>query len=86
MENEILKQGTRITIENYNKRQTWESPRDDEDINDIVGAFASLLIGMTFHPITVYSTLKEVGTDLMEAFKLESDVDKDEDDIRWVKG
>lgn len=48
---------TRLTFENSNNKFVWESPYEDVGLDEIVHAFFSQLVGMTWHPTTIYNNL-----------------------------
>jgi hypothetical protein len=54
---------TRLTLEQSDKKITWEVPYEDATGEDLVQAFYSLMIGMTFLPTTIRQSMKEFVED-----------------------
>jgi hypothetical protein len=54
---------TRLTLEQSDKKITWEVPYEDATGEDLVQAFYSLMIGMTFLPTTVRQSMQEFVED-----------------------
>lgn len=52
------KQITRLTLENYDYKVSWEVPYSDSQVQDLCQAFYSLLIGVTYSPETVLEGMK----------------------------
>lgn len=50
---------TRIVIENDDNRFVWESPYADVTMDDMLNAFYGLLVGCTWLPYTVISSMKD---------------------------
>lgn len=57
MEN-TKEKGFRLSLTNYNRTHTFQSPYEDEPIEDIIHAFYSLMIGATWHPDTVIDAMR----------------------------
>lgn len=49
---------TRLTLECGEKKVSWEIPHNDVSIDELINAFYSLCIGVTFHPNTVIDWMK----------------------------
>ena len=54
---------TRLTLEQSDKKITWEVPYEDATGEDLVQAFYSLMIGMTFLPTTIRQSMQEFVED-----------------------
>lgn len=54
---------TRLTLEQSDKKITWEVPYEDVTGEDLVQAFYSLMIGMTFLPTTIRQSMQEFVED-----------------------
>ena len=68
--------GLRLSLTNYGKTITFSSPYDDEPIEDIIHAFYSLMIGVTWSPeqvITAMSEFVEEHTPVTECNTIERD-------------
>lgn len=50
---------TRLTLECGDRKVSWEMPYTDITIEDLIDAFYSLCIGITFSPRTVEHWMKE---------------------------
>ena len=48
---------TRLTVEQSDKKITWEVPYEDVDGELMVDAFKTLLVGMTFNPNSIPNIL-----------------------------
>lgn len=56
---------TKITLQIGDKEVSWASDAWDHGADELIDAFAGLMITHTFLPITVYSSLKERGEDML---------------------
>lgn len=67
------KKFTRLTFENSDNKFIWESPYEDIGLDEIIHAFFSQLIGMTWHPNTIYDNLAaylhEHASDLYDIYE-----------------
>lgn len=54
---------TRLTLEQSDKKITWEVPYEDATGEDLVQAFYSLMIGLTFLPTTIRQSMQEFVED-----------------------
>lgn len=67
------KKFTRLTFENSNNKFIWESPYEDVGLDEIVHAFFSQLIGMTWGAETIYNNLawylQEHASDLYDIYE-----------------
>lgn len=48
---------TRLTLEQSDKKMTWEMPYEDIGADDLLEAFNSLMIGFTWHQKTIYDAM-----------------------------
>lgn len=48
---------TRLILENQDDRYVYESPYIDVGAEELLHAFFSLMIGMTWHPETIYNAM-----------------------------
>lgn len=53
------KKFTRLTLENDENKFIWETPYNDVSIEDLIHAFFSSLVGMTWLPNTIYDSLAD---------------------------
>lgn len=67
-----FKQPTKLSVSNYGNTVTWETLHSDVSIEEMINAFYTLCIGITFVPSTVLQGMK----DFVES-KLEEEI-KDE--------
>lgn len=64
---------TRFTVEQSDKKVTWEVPNDDVNIYDCIEAFETLLSGMTFTPTTVLIGLKNHIEETKHLYSIDDD-------------
>ena len=61
---------TKLTIENSDNKIVWETPYEDVLIEDLIHAFVTGCIGLTWLPTTVYQGmleyLEEHASDLLK--------------------
>ena len=50
---------TRITVENYDYKTSWEVPYSDLNLDEIFNGFISCLVGVTYHQDQVLRAMKE---------------------------
>ena len=74
---------TRLTIEQPDFKITWEKPYEDVDICEMLDAFNTLMLGITFNQKTVYSGMAEWLNEHADEYYIVYDVndcDKKSDD------
>ncbi len=54
---------TRLTLEQSDKKITWEVPYEDATGEDLVQAFYALMIGISFLPVTIRQSMREFVED-----------------------
>lgn len=50
---------TRLTVEQSDRKLTWEVPYEDVGGEEVVQACASLMFGLTFLPITIIQSMRD---------------------------
>lgn len=50
---------TRFTAENSDKKIVWETPSEDISGEDCIYALETLMIGLTFLPVTIVKCMKD---------------------------
>ena len=77
------KKFTRLTVEQSDKKITWEVPYEDVDGELMVDAFKTLLVGMTFNPNSVPNILANWlmsnAYDLYDIYEKDSNVKENND-------
>ncbi len=75
---------TRLTVEQSDKKITWEVPYEDVDGELMVDAFKTLLVGMTFSPNSVphifANWLMSNAYDLYDIYEKEQKVEENDND------
>ena len=72
---------TRLTFENSDNKFVWESPYEDVGIDEIIHAFFSQLVGMTWLPQTIYTALADyLGDHASDMFDIYEHQDKEENE------
>ena len=75
---------TRLTVEQSDKKITWEVPYEDVDGELMIDAFKTLLVGMTFSPNSVphilANWLMSNAYDLYDIYEKEQNVEENEND------
>ena len=73
---------TRLTLEQADRKMTWEMPYEDVGADDLLEAFNALLIGFTWHQKTIYDVmaayLQEHAHELYSVYEKAPD-EKDEE-------
>jgi hypothetical protein len=73
MWSENEKQITKITMQVGDVVTSWEAPFTDCGLDDLLNAFAGLLIGHTWLPTTVFEGMKEYAEDNLSVLKKGND-------------
>lgn len=60
----------KLTAENYNKKISVDLP-DDSDLYDVMEAFQTLVLGMTFHPSSWDRVIMELAEECRENMLVE---------------
>lgn len=50
---------TKLTLEQSDRKITWEVPYEDVSGEDMIQAFYTLMIGATFLPVTIRQSMRE---------------------------
>ena len=68
---------TRLTLENYENKFSWETPYNDVGAEELINAFYSLMIGATFPEKTIIDVMAEFinerGSEYYEVMEKGSD-------------
>jgi len=68
---------TRLTLEQYENKLSWETPYNDVGADEIINAFYSLMIGATFPEKSIIDAMvdfvNEHGSEYYEVTEKESD-------------
>jgi len=62
----IMETFTRLTVEQPDLKVTWEVPYNDVNGEDMMNAIRTIMVGMTFHPETVYRAMREYAEEHSE--------------------
>ena len=75
-------QFTRLTLEQSDKKIVWEVPYEDVDgIDDMMQAIYTIMVGMTFNPVTVYRSMASFVNEYSDELEVvEKDKEKDSEE------
>jgi len=71
---------TRITVENYDYKTTWEIPYSDSNLNEIFSGFIGCLVGITYHENQILKAMKEYAEERLPEEECENFEDYEEID------
>ncbi len=72
---------TKLTLEQADRKITWEMPYEDVGADDLLEAFNALLIGFTWHQKTIYDVmagyLQEHASDLYDVYDHQENINNE---------
>lgn len=72
---------TKLTLEQADRKITWEMPYEDVGADDLLEAFNALLIGFTWHQKTIYDVmagyLQEHASDLYDVYDRQENINNE---------
>ncbi len=72
---------TKLTLEQADRKITWEMPYEDVGADDLLEAFNALLIGFTWNQKTIYDVmagyLQEHASDLYDVYDHQENINNE---------